>query len=288
MINAILDKAEQLARGKIGYREGPRNNETIFGAWFGMNFVSWCAIFLSWLSFNSGLTYLGKPWRFASTIAARDHAKRNGRWTTTPTVGTFAMMAHTATTGHVGFVIALIRKAGVLYVITIEGNTNDQGAREGNGVWLRARAASSWDGYIVLDQTNVQDPTNPTHEDEDEMKQRFYKIRDEADPSKQHPTKGDAIWTTADGVEAKFVNEAAWVHFRNLGWWDETKLELIPESAHNWLVSDATATTVAGLSDQIKAALASDADGGTGQITAETIDRIASAILDAQAARLKE
>lgn len=172
MSNAVLTKADKLARSEVGYREGPRNNETKFGVWFGMNFQPWCAIFLSWLSFYSGLTYLGKPWRFASTIAARDHAKRAGRWITTPTVGTIAMMAHTSTTGHVGFVIALLRRAGRLIVVTIEGNTNDQGAREGNGVWLREREVSSWDGYIVLDQTYELEDDLPLNDDD------LRKIRD--------------------------------------------------------------------------------------------------------------
>jgi hypothetical protein len=122
----------------------------------------------------------------------------------------------------------------------------------------------------------------------DDTVQRFYKIRDEAHPDKPAPSpKGDGIFTTADAIEAKFVNEAAWVHFKNLGWWDETHVELIPETAHAWLVSDATAAAVAGLADQIKAALASASDGGTGQLSAETIDKIAAVILDAEAKRLE-
>lgn len=161
MSNAILIKSEEVARKEVGYREGPKNNETKFGKWFGMDQVAWCAIFMSWVSAHSGTTYFGKPWRFASTIAARAHAQKNGRWTTTPTVGTIAMMAHSSTTGHVGEVIYILRRSGRIIVGTIEGNTNDQGAREGNGVWLRERDSSSWNGYIVLDQTYANDPGQP-------------------------------------------------------------------------------------------------------------------------------
>lgn len=283
MANAILTKADKLCRSQVGYREGPRNNETKYGAWFGMNFVAWCAIFLSWISFNSGLTYLGKPWRFASTISARNHAKKNHRWTATPTVGTFAMMAHSDTTGHIGYVIALLRRGGALIVVTIEGNTNDQGAREGNGVWIRERYASSWDGYIVLDQTYAADP--PADE-EDDMKQRFYKIRDEANISQPHPTKGDAIYVS-DGTETKFVSEPAWVHFRNLGWWSDAQVELIPESAHAWLISDSNISVAQWLAQQIKDAAAGDGDGGPGYISPETIDAIAKAVLDAEHKRME-
>lgn len=283
MPNSILTKAEQLARSKVGYREGPKNNETMFGEWFGMDFVAWCAIFLSWVSAHSGLTYLGKPWRFASTVSAKNHAIKNKRWISTPTVGTIAMMQNSSTTGHVGYVIALLRRNGALTVVTIEGNTNDQGAREGNGVWIRERSAASWDGYIVLDQTYTAD--EPIEEDED-MKQRFYRIRDEANPTQPRP--GDqGIWST-DGHTTKLVSGDAWVHFGNLGWWDQTKVELIPETAHNWLLSDSSVQVAHWVVQKIKEAVVADTDGGSGTISPETIDAIAEAVLNEQLERMKE
>lgn len=36
------------ARGEIGYKEKPGNNNK-YGEWFGMNGVSWCAEFVSWV-----------------------------------------------------------------------------------------------------------------------------------------------------------------------------------------------------------------------------------------------
>lgn len=284
MANSILSKAEDLARSEIGYREGPKNNETMFGAWFGMNFVAWCAIFQSWVSFFSGTTYLGQPWRFASTIAARAHAKKNARWTTTPTVGTIAMMAHDATTGHVGFVIALLMQASQLNVVTIEGNTNDQGAREGNGVWLRARSASSWDGYIVLDQTYLNDSEDKPKE-EDDMPRRFYRIRDEDHQDQPHPTKGNAIWVS-DEITTNIMSEAQWVHGKNMKWYDESKVELIPETFHAALLETSRGGNLGGESLQsmveaIKAELDNpSSDGGIGQISKVTIDAIAKAVLD--------
>lgn len=172
MPGTTIVSMEREARAEIGYRECPKRNgrcifsggtevagnHTKFGDEYKFNGVAWCAIFLSMLAKHNNVLYLGKLWRFASTVSARDHAKKNKRWTTTPTVGTFAMMAHTSTTGHIGFVIYLIRRNGVLIVGTIEGNTNDQGSREGNGVWLRERVASSWDGYIILDETYTSIP----------------------------------------------------------------------------------------------------------------------------------
>jgi hypothetical protein len=43
------------ARTQRGYREGPRKDQTKFGAWYGWNEVPWCAIFVSWVFFQEGL-----------------------------------------------------------------------------------------------------------------------------------------------------------------------------------------------------------------------------------------
>lgn len=168
MAGATLTKLSEVLQAEVPYHEGPKNNETKYGAWYKFNFVAWCAIFLSWGCAKVGALYLGKPWRFASTISARDHAKKNNRWTTKPTVATIAMMAHTATTGHVGFVIALLIKDRILYTVTVEGNTNAQGSREGDQVAIRTRVASSWSGFIILDETysnSIPEPTDPEEED---------------------------------------------------------------------------------------------------------------------------
>lgn len=289
MLNSILTKAEQIARSKIGYREGPKNNENMFGKWFGMDQVAWCAIFLSWLSDQSGLTYLGKPWRFASTVAAQAHANRAGRWVTMPQVGTIAMMKHSSTTGHVGYVIAILARAGQVIVVTIEGNTNDQGAREGNGVWIRERSVSSWDGYIVLDQTNLVDlPV-----EDDEMQIHLYRIRDETKPTQQHPVSGAGIWVS-DGLTTNIMSEAQFVHGKNMDWYDETKVELVPETFHNALLETSRLGNIGGPSviailESIKKALeAPDTDGGPGLLTVETIDSIAKAVLDAEHKRMEK
>lgn len=214
-MNSVLVNAERIARNQVGYREGPKNNETKFGAWFGMNYVAWCAIFLSWLSYNSGLTYFGKPWRFASTIAARADARKKGRWTTLPTVGTYAMMEHTSTTGHVGFVIYLLRRNGQLIVGTIEGNTNDQGAREGNGVWIRERLASSWDGYIILDQTYGNDQQVPDPE-EDDMRNFPLVYRVVGDDTGDAKDLEGAIFIS-DSITTALMTYPMFVHHANLG-----------------------------------------------------------------------
>lgn len=59
--------------------------------------------------------------------------------------------------GRVGHVAAVLEDFGDGYVLTIEGNSNSQGAREGNRVSLRIRHKSEF--YIVADwlQNNEKD-----------------------------------------------------------------------------------------------------------------------------------
>jgi hypothetical protein len=43
-----------LARQQVGYVEGPRNNQTKYGAWSGYNFQPWCGSFVNWCLHFSG------------------------------------------------------------------------------------------------------------------------------------------------------------------------------------------------------------------------------------------
>lgn len=160
MAGPSIQRMADTLRAEEGTIEGPRNNETKYGAWYGFNFVAWCAILQSWASAKAGAMYLGKPWRFASTIASRDHARANGRWSGTPRVGTIAMKSYTGSTGHVGFVVGIQKDGGI---ITREGNTSGGSSgsqRDGGGVHLRVRYGF-WSGYIVLDETDGSGPAQP-------------------------------------------------------------------------------------------------------------------------------
>lgn len=89
-----------------------------------------------------------------------------------------------------------------------------------------------------LDLVNAELGVHPLPTPEGNVQQtRFYKIRDESNISQPAPSpKGDAIYVTTDEVHSKFVDGEAWVHMKNLGWWDESKVELIPETLHDWLL----------------------------------------------------
>jgi hypothetical protein len=74
-VEAIIE----VAKKEIGTIEGPKDNETKYGAWTGVNFQPWCQSFVSWAAFTAGLDSKKYP-KSASTVAASDWFKKNNRW----------------------------------------------------------------------------------------------------------------------------------------------------------------------------------------------------------------
>ena len=74
-----LEAIIEVAKKEIGTIEGPKDNETKYGAWTKVNFQPWCQSFVSWCAFTSGLDPKKYP-KTASTVAAADFFKKNDRW----------------------------------------------------------------------------------------------------------------------------------------------------------------------------------------------------------------
>ena len=74
-----LESIIEIAKKEIGTIEGPKDNETKYGKWSGVNFQPWCQSFVSWCAFTSGLDSKKYP-KTASTVAAADWFKKNNRW----------------------------------------------------------------------------------------------------------------------------------------------------------------------------------------------------------------
>jgi hypothetical protein len=74
-----LEAIIEVAKKELGTIEGPKDNETKYGKWTGINFQPWCQSFISWCAFTSGLNPKNYP-KSASTIAASDWFKKNKRW----------------------------------------------------------------------------------------------------------------------------------------------------------------------------------------------------------------
>jgi hypothetical protein len=95
----------------------------------------WCA---SFVNFVLDIAYrdLNPLPATASCDVLLEHARRHGMLTTDPVAGdVFLVMRDKNDAIHTGIVSEALPDA----VRTIEGNTNREGAREGNGVWARER-----------------------------------------------------------------------------------------------------------------------------------------------------
>ena len=72
-------------------------------------------------------------------------AKEIGCWSADPVAGGIFGIGHAGGLGHVGIVVEI----GPTSLITIEGNTNGEGGREGDRVALRTRRIGEIDlGYF--------------------------------------------------------------------------------------------------------------------------------------------
>jgi hypothetical protein len=96
-------------------------------------FVSWCMSEADWPKFRSARVSEFVAW-----------GRRTGRILKKPVRGCLFASLNPDGTGHIGFVTAVL--LGVFK--TIEGNTNDEGSREGYEVARRTRSGAK---YIFID-----------------------------------------------------------------------------------------------------------------------------------------
>ena len=76
-IKGSVEAIIEVAKKEVGTIEGPKDNETKYGAWIKVNFQPWCQSFVSWCAYTAGVAKFPKS---ASTVAASDQFKKEGRW----------------------------------------------------------------------------------------------------------------------------------------------------------------------------------------------------------------
>lgn len=143
-------KIISIAKAEVGYLEGRSSN----GSWNNQQKYSpqvpglewsqnqpWCATFVAWCAMKAGLASLYP--RTASCDVGMAWFRDQGRWSEYPAVGAQVFFGSYADSVHTGLVIGYDADT----ITTIEGNTNDSGSREGNGVYLKRRQRR--DPYVV-------------------------------------------------------------------------------------------------------------------------------------------
>jgi hypothetical protein len=122
----------EIALKEVGYVEGPKDNQTKYGAFTKANFLPWCGSFCMWVANEAGV----KIPNTVSTMAGAAGFKKLGTWTDAaqakPEPGDivyFDFMTGGAPIEHVGIVI---KDNGDGTVTTVEGNTAGDKKKSGS------------------------------------------------------------------------------------------------------------------------------------------------------------
>lgn len=108
----------------------------------------WCAAFVTAMLVDSGADRHQLPKLAASVHGWLDWANVGKHDKLTPQRGNLGVLIHSPTTGHIVFITSVDPIKGTVH--TIEGNTNDDGSREGYEVCRRERSISSFKAFIDL------------------------------------------------------------------------------------------------------------------------------------------
>lgn len=136
-----MKKILEVAAKEVGTEESPKNsNKTKYGKWFGLDGVSWCGIFVSWVYFQAGfqLPKIGFTKGYAGCQTAVAYFKKKGWITTEPVAGdiVFYDWNNDNRHDHTGI---FIRKNNDLKFEAYEGNTSLKNQSNGGQVMRRIR-----------------------------------------------------------------------------------------------------------------------------------------------------
>lgn len=150
-----MSKVVEIAQGQIGYKEG-KNNNTIFGKWYGLNNQPWCAMYVSWCFNEAGLikqiAAQSKKGFASCDIGLKWFAKKNkvipiGQAKAGDLV--FFQFDKDPQPDHVGIVKS--NNKALKFLQVLEGNTssgNVGSQSNGDGVFLRKRSYSLVMGVV--------------------------------------------------------------------------------------------------------------------------------------------
>lgn len=159
-MNDITAKALEIAATFIGVRETKRNRGPEVDAFLydvGLDPTKgdypWCCAFL-FSCFKRASLDLRVPNPMPKIAAVMRLWSQTPQWQRgLPAPGAIAIFDHGGGHGHCG----IVQSVGA-QVVNIEGNTNDQGSREGDGVYRKLRRPSDITGYIDYSLTKPAEP----------------------------------------------------------------------------------------------------------------------------------
>jgi len=140
-VTPLLERALLIATSQVGIREvgrnrGPRVEEYLRSVDLPPG-SPWCAAFIFW-TFEQAARELGLPNPCPRTGSVHGLLRRSPTWRCTrePRPGLVFLHDAGGGTGHCGFITGVIEDGPI---ITVEGNTEDLGSRDGDGVYQRRR-----------------------------------------------------------------------------------------------------------------------------------------------------
>ena len=138
-------KILEIAQSQVGVQEQPKGSnkgeqvEQYLAAVGLPGGYSWCMAFVQWCFKQAGIKF---PFVSAGVLSVWAHTIANHTYN--PQTGDVFIMEFGHGLGHTG----IVESVDGDYINTIEGNTNDDGSREGYEVARRKRKKSSILGYI--------------------------------------------------------------------------------------------------------------------------------------------
>ncbi|MEU3351307.1 peptidoglycan-binding protein [Streptomyces sp. NPDC037389] len=141
---SVAQKVLDTARSEVGYQEGFSgghwdNSQKFSGAVPGLAWSDeqpWCSTFVSWVFQEAGASDLAPV--TASCFEGVSWFEDQGRFSEYPGIGAVVYFGSGGGT-HVGIVTSYTDDT----IYTVEGNTNDSGSAEGDGVYRKARPRKS-------------------------------------------------------------------------------------------------------------------------------------------------
>jgi hypothetical protein len=141
----------EVAKSQVGVIEGPKDNETLYGAFTGANFQAWCGSLMMWCAKQAGVTIPNTVYTPTGAAAFKSKGKWADAKDAHPQPGDlvyFSFVPAATPTSPIQHVGIVVKDNGDGTITTVEGNTTPDNKPKGspnNG----GECASNVRGYKV-------------------------------------------------------------------------------------------------------------------------------------------